>query len=67
MTQYFYPNEVVIVREGDVRKAYLKPNWREIRTKNENVGRQTPAELRDLIVPWTFWNPEAEHNYYWGA
>jgi|GEM_PF-4235808 len=67
MTQYFYPNEVVIVREDGVRKAYLKPDWQEIRKKNENVGKLTPAQKRDLAVPWKFWNPEIDHNYYWCA
>lgn len=61
-TQYYYPNEVKIVIEDGKRVAYIRDNWREIRAKNER--KTSPAVLRDIKVPWSFWEPE---NYYWGA
>lgn len=35
MTVYFYPNEVEVVVVDGKRVAYLKPDWKEIRKKNE--------------------------------
>lgn len=44
---YFYPNEVDVWMQDGKRVAALKPNWREIRKKNEEIHAHvapTPAK-----------------------
>ena len=63
MTEYYYPNEVEIKVIDGKRCAFLKPNWKEIREKNER--KTSPSVLRDIKLPeGFFWQPL---NCYWGA
>ena len=56
MTEYYYPNEVEIKVENGKRCAYLKPNWKEIRKKNESKSlNYLSDEEWDKIRKKLFW------------
>ena len=50
MTEYHYPNEVDIEIEDGKRVAYLKPDWREIRQRNERkiTNGLSPEECEEI-------------------
>ena len=54
MAEYFYPNEVDIAIEDGKRVAYLKPNWKDIRKKNENkmmnIEEEDPEQIKNGLL-----------------
>ena len=52
MTEYYYPNEVEIKVINGKRRAFLKPNWKEIRKENTAsiVGEPRDEELATQML-----------------